>query len=401
MVQLRSAWSPIAAQFILNYPGCNVSEVSKDWSTDCSRTIKATFLMQKKLAIAREVTEVMGKAINAVVVSLRQTNVSEEHPLESVCRSIEKEFAKDSNLSVLFEKVKEVTNGLLKVVENKDEFPPIPLSELVEELRREPENSRRIHLEFIMDVASYGDRLYNVYPDLSVECSKTIKAAALLEATLAITVEASEVIEDTFTAVVHDLKNATDLKEHPLEVYCSRIEKAFAANSNLSASFEKAKKKAANLKSASRHPPYSRVILKSDLLLINQLIDSLAVPEFSNVVAFDSFTSLLKGKETLPMRAFIFAKSCQAVARKDQFADSMQNIYENTMRDFTPEITANDRLMKLLESLDKGVMWWVPKMLKIFYGYVANDAFLRKEVDSMAASMFPSASKEDLDFAKL
>ena len=25
MVQLRSAWAPIAAQFILNYPGCNVS----------------------------------------------------------------------------------------------------------------------------------------------------------------------------------------------------------------------------------------------------------------------------------------------------------------------------------------------------------------------------------------
>ncbi|KAK7595144.1 hypothetical protein V9T40_001577 [Parthenolecanium corni] len=292
-------------------------------------------------------------------------------------------------------------SGLLKIVENKDEFPPIPLSELVEELRREPENERHLHLSFIIAVASYGDRLYNVYPDLSVECSKTIKAVALLEATLAITVEASEVKGDTITAVVHDLENATDLKEHPLEVYCSRIDKAFAANSNLSASFEKAKTKAANLESASRHPPYSRVLLKSDVFLVIQLVDSLAVPEFSNMVAFNSFTSLLEGKETLPMRALIFAKSCQALARKEQFADSMQNIYEKTMGDVTAEITGNKRLMKLAESLFQGVKWFVPKMVKIFYGYVADDAILKKEVDSMAASMFPSASKEDLDFAKL
>ncbi|KAK7595147.1 hypothetical protein V9T40_001580 [Parthenolecanium corni] len=292
-------------------------------------------------------------------------------------------------------------SGLLKVVENEDEFPPIPLYELVEELRREPEDYRHLHLELLIDVATYGDRLYNVYPDLSVECSKTIKAAFLVEATLATAVEANRITGDTIEAVAHDLKNATDLKEHPSELFCSRIEKAFAANSNLSASFEKAKKKAANLESASRRPPYSRVLLKSELSLIVQIIDSIAVPEFARGLAFNSFTLLLNGKETLPMRAFIFAKSCQAVARKEQFADSMQNIYVKTMGDVTAEITVNKTIMKLLALLDKGVRWWVPKMVKIFYGYVANDAILKKEVDSMAASMFPSASKEDLNFAKL
>ncbi|KAK7595149.1 hypothetical protein V9T40_001582 [Parthenolecanium corni] len=292
-------------------------------------------------------------------------------------------------------------SGLLKVVENKDEFPPIPLSELVEELRHESEDTLIFHLSLIFAVASCGDRLYNVYPDLSVECSKTIKAAALLEATLAITVEASEITEDAIEAVAHDLKNATDLKEHPSELFCSRIERAFAANSNLSASFEKAKKKAANLENASRRPPYSRVFLNSMVSVSIQLMDSLAVPELAKMVACDSFTSLLNGKDTLSKRALIFSKSCQAVARKEQFADSMQNIYEKTISDVVPEITSDRRRVKLLEPSDSGVLWFVPKMVKIFYGYVANDAILKKEVDSMAASMFPSASKEDLDFAKL
>ncbi|KAK7595146.1 hypothetical protein V9T40_001579 [Parthenolecanium corni] len=515
---------------VASYGDC-LYEVSENWSTDCSRTIRAAFLMQEKLAISEEVSKVTKDAIKAVKDTLRKTNVSEEHPLESYCRSIEKDFAQNSNLSVLFEKVKEVTkldnvtcrlpysrvllksevslqlllidkldipelaklfagmsfkkfldnsdyspslmdifvktcvamakkerfsdsiqkifektlidtvpeigvpdraekfnsfskdgvlfwvpkmmrvfygyiagdpilkkefdslaavkfpkaqkedldfsNKLLNGLKNKAKFPPIPLYELVEELRREPVDvTRPCYLLFIMAVASYGDRLYDVYPDLSVECSKTIKATTLLEATLATTVEANEVIEDTINAVVHDLKNAADF----------RIEKAFAANSNLrlSASFEKAKKKAANLKNASSRPAYSPVLLKSFESLFIQMFHSLDFPKYANVWARESFPDL-------PI----------AVARKEQFFDSMQNIYEKTMGDVVSANAAKEELEKMVITDDGVMWWWVPKMMKIFYGYVANDAILKKEVDSMAASMFPSASKEDLNFAKL
>ncbi|KAK7595148.1 hypothetical protein V9T40_001581 [Parthenolecanium corni] len=510
--------------------GDRLYEVSKDWSADCSRTIRAASLMQKKLAITREVTEVMGNAINAVVVSLRQTNDSEEHPLESVCRSIEKEFAKDS-MSVLFEKVKEVTkldnvtrrppysrvlpksleslwqllidkldipelakvfacllftdfvykpdysplhmsmyifiktgvamakkerfadtiqrifektindmvpeigvpdwaenlkylsqdpvillelkifygyiaedpilkkefdslaavmfpkaqkedldfsNELLNGLKNKAKFPPIPLYELVEELRREPEDfTLSFHVLLIMIVASYGDRLYDVSPDLSAECSMTIKAAFLVEATLATTVEANKVILDKINAVVTDLKNATDLKEHPSELFCRRIEKTFAANLNLSALFEKAKKKAANLKNASSRPAYSPVLLKSFDSILIQMNHSLDFPEYANIFAPKSFRDLLTDRNTAPIRLIILHHFCQIARTLLKGIDRSEIIFGDP------------------ESL------WTQKIMKIFYGYVANDAILKKDVDSMAASMFPSASKEDLDFAKL
>ncbi|KAK7595150.1 hypothetical protein V9T40_001583 [Parthenolecanium corni] len=527
---------------VASYGDC-LYEVSENWSADCSRTITAAFLMQEKLAISEEVSKVTKDAIKAVKDTLRKTNVSEEHPLESYCRSIEKDFAKNSNLSVLFEKVKKVSKldnvtrrlpysrvllkselslqlllidkldipelaklfagmsfkkfldnsdhspsrmvifvktcvavakkekfadsiqrifektindtipeigvpdrveqfnsfskdgvlfwvpkmmrvfygyiagdpilkkevdslaaviELLNGLKNEAKFPPIPLSELVEELRREPEDFiLSFHVLFIMIVASYGDRLYDVSPDLSAECSMTIKAAFLVEATLATTVEANEVILDTINAVIIDLRNATDLKEHPSELFCSRIEKTFAANSNLSASFEKAKKKAANLKNASSPPAYSPVLLKSSDSILIQMNHSLDFPEYANIFARKSFRDLLTDRNTAPMRLIILAKSCQAVARREQFADSMQKIYEKTMGDTVQART-------LLKGIDRSeIIFWVPeslwtqKIMKIFYGYVANDAILKKELDSMAASMFPSASKEDLDFAKL
>ncbi|KAK7595151.1 hypothetical protein V9T40_001584 [Parthenolecanium corni] len=291
-------------------------------------------------------------------------------------------------------------SGLLKVVENKDEFPPIPLSELVEELRREPEDYRRTHLEFITAVASYGDRLYNVYPDMSVECSKTIKAAFLVEVTLATTVEADEVIEDTIKAVAHDLKNATDLKEHPSELFCSRIEKAFAANSNLSASFEKAKKKAANLENASRRPPYSRVPLKSPESLSQLLIDKLDIPELAKLFSGLLFTVFSEYLDYSPFRMDIFVKTCVAMAKKERFADSIQRIFEKTINDTIPEIGVPDRVEKFKSTSEDPFLLLQLKMMREFYGYISGDPILKKEFDSLAAVMFPKAQKEDLDFSK-
>ncbi|KAK7605263.1 hypothetical protein V9T40_007121 [Parthenolecanium corni] len=357
--------------------GDRLYKVSEDWSTDCSRTIRAASLMQEKLAIYEETSQVADDAIDA--------------------KHYEKDFAKHSNLSVLFEKVKEVTK--LDNVTRR-----LPYSRVL----LKSEESLRLLLIDKLDIPElaklfasiYGDRLYDVYPDLSAECSMKIKAAFLVEATLATTVEADKVIENTIATVSNDFGNATDVKEHPAELFCSRIEKAFAANSNLSASFEKAKKKAANLKNASSRSAYSPALLKSFESILIQMFHSLDFPEYANIWARSSFRELLTAQNISLTRVIIFARSCHAVARKEQFADSMQKIYEKTMGDAVQAFT-------LLKEIDRPEIifgdseyLWEQKM-KIFYGYVANDVILKKEVDSMAASMFPSASEEDLDFAKL
>ncbi|KAK7595152.1 hypothetical protein V9T40_001585 [Parthenolecanium corni] len=521
--------------------GDRLYEVSKDWSTDCSRTIRAASLMQEKLAITEEVSDVTGDAIDDVIDSLRQTNVLEEHPLESYCRSIEKDFANHSKLSILFEKVKEVTkldnvtrrppysrvllkspeslgsllidkldipelarffagrsfilflvntssddsasrmvifvktcvamarkerfadtiqrifektindtipeisvpdrvekynskngalfwvpkmmrvfygyiagdpilkkevdslaavmfpearkedldfsnNPLLESFLKKTEISPIPLSEFVKELRAERENDLFSHLTYMVMVASYGDRLYEVSKDWSTDCSRTIRAAFLMQEKLAITEEVSDVMEDAIAAVIVSLRQTNVSEEHPLESYCRSIKKDFANHSKLSILFEKVKE-VTKLDSVTRRPPYSRVLLKSPESSRELLIDTLDIPEFAKLFAVMSFKKLLDNSDFSPLRMGIFVKTCVAMAKKERFADSIQRIFEKTLIDTVPEIGVPDRAEKFNSFLKDGFLFWVPKMMRVFYGYIAGDPILKKEFDSLAAEL--------------
>lgn len=293
-----------------------------------------------------------------------------------------------------------ISNGLwLRNFQLKSQISPIPLSELIEELHHESLSFLYFHVTFMVLAASYGDRLYEVSKDLSAECSRTFRASYFMLEKLAISEEMRAIMDSAISDVQERVRNTEELEEHPLEVYCRKAEKEYAANSNLSALFEKAKKMAANFENVSRRPPYSRVLIKSNEALELLAIDRLVVAEFARLAAHFSFIGYLHIWDRIPSRMNIFVNTCLAVAKKEIFTDSIQSLYERTLNDTVPEITVNDRFQKF-SSMKDDVLFWVPKMMKVFYSYIVKDPIMKKEVDSVAATIFAKARNEDLDFSK-
>lgn len=294
-----------------------------------------------------------------------------------------------------------ISTGLLfKNFPMKTEITRIPLSELVEEMRLESSSFLRQHVILMALFASYGDQLYEVSTNLSAECFRTCRATSFMIKKLAISEESINIMGNAVDAVVDRVRSTEKLEEHPLEVFCRTIEKDYAQNSNLSALFEKAKKEAANFEKVGHRPPYSQELIKSEDSLKLLTIDRLDVPEVASLFACASFMSYVEPTKYFPSRKDIFARTCQAVAKNEKFADSIQSLYEKTLNDTVAVIAANDRVQKFASPANDGATWWVPGMMKTFYGYIAQDPILKKEVDSVAASMFPYAWKEDLDFSK-
>lgn len=288
---------------------------------------------------------------------------------------------------------------MLRVFRRRHSY--IRLSELTAELRHEPLDVLRSHLTLMVMVSSYGDSLYNLDTTLDEKCFKIIGAVTLMVQKLAICKEANKYIDDTIEAVARDLKNPRYLEEHPLELFCGRIEKDFAERWNISSTFGKKKKETPSFKSANLRSPYSPVILRSEDSMMSTLIDWLDVPELAKLIAHASFQEVIDGYAELPLRMHFFADSCQAVAQIERFAVSMQTNYEKTINFIVPEISAHNRHKKFEYSFDNHMMWWVPKMMRVFYHYIAEDPILKKKVDSMAPILRPTAEKEDLDFSRL
>lgn len=74
--------------------------------------------------------------------------------------------------------------GLVDSVDS--EISSIPLSELLSTFKRTHHDSVDAHLMFMLFIASYGDRMYNLPVDLSTECQRTARACTLMMQKLAV-----------------------------------------------------------------------------------------------------------------------------------------------------------------------------------------------------------------------
>lgn len=284
------------------------------------------------------------------------------------------------------------------------EIQPVWLSSVLSAFRRTAHEIVDLHLIFMIWVASYGDRLYNLHVNVSEQCWRTARANSLMVEKLAIGSEALNVMYEAVSSTTRDLKNRRELNEHPLEPVCRQIEKGYAENSNLSSSFEEARKDAAYFTSASRPPYFHKLISKEDMML--KIVEKSDIPEVSKLLAILSFRNVLNGERRLISdRSTVFARSCVAVAKIERFTDLMQRMFEETINDVRPEIMVNDRVEKYRSSVEYQKndvpSWWISRMMKIFYSYIRRDPILWKKVDDMAPIVGQSFKKEDFDFSKL
>lgn len=294
------------------------------------------------------------------------------------------------------------SRGLVDSKQN-NEILPISSSDLLKYFHSEDRLPGNVNLLFMLWVASYGDHLYDLPKDLSAECWRTARANSLMLEKLVICQESYRVMVRAVDRARQDLEDRTELTEHPLEPVCRQIEEGYA-NSNLSSLFEKARKDAANFEKVTHRPPYFQKLIGEEELIL-KMVEKSDVAELAKALAISIFRNVLRGCDSVSNRTTFFARSCRAVAKKERFAESMQRIFEKTINDVLPEIMVNDRVQKYTsseeyDSIGSLPLWWVPNMMKMFYGYIAKDPILKKEIDDMAVIMNQDASEEDLDFSK-
>lgn len=284
---------------------------------------------------------------------------------------------------------------------------PIPLSDLVEELRRESSDVRLMHLTYMFLAESYGDRVYNVSKNPSSECSTIMRATTIMLKKLAI----SEIVKGLDGKAVDEsikyLEGTKPLEEHPLESACKRIAKEYAENATLQVAFEKAKDEVAKSNVSSRST-YSQILFKFNSVksVAYEMVDRYTVPEFARIMAVLSFVTVSQVTNPSPFNWFsprlsFFAKSCQAVAAEEKFVDSMQSVFMKAVNDTISDIAVEDRQKRFKSYEFVGHYWWARTMMQTLYRYIASDATLKAELERKAASFSAVAKQEDLDFSKL
>lgn len=279
----------------------------------------------------------------------------------------------------------------------------IPLSEFFSTFRHQQHDSLEIQLSVMLLSASCGDRLYNLSADVSAECWRTSKAHSLMLEKLAFELEATKLMNTVKASVIKDLREFTELKEHPMELLCRGLEKQYAEEPKLKSIYEKAKKDAANFQNASNRPPYFCELQQSEGFM-SKLKDKWNDPELIKMVVYFSFSDLSKyfGQSKTPT---YFARTLQAVAKKENYTDLVQIILEKAINDILPEIIAKDGVKIYLATAKPKArvdsIWWATSMVKSCYSYIAKDPILKKEVDDMAAVVNEDAPKDELDFSKL
>lgn len=276
--------------------------------------------------------------------------------------------------------------------QRQNQSSPIPLSEFVNQPRNYflPQ-----HMATMFIVASCGDRLYDLSVAMSPECSRTIRATGIMWQNLALGNQVDEITTVAIANVIDQMAN-TSLQEHPLEEICKKLDKLYGENATLNTEFEKAKKMASEEKAVDR-PAYSRTLLTSEDSMSEAVVDWLDKPTFAKAIVHLSLrTEMSSTAAGNPTRAGLFLRSCVEVAKKAEFADSMQNLYEKAVDDAIA--STNGRLS---ETVRQDRHWLDSKPVKTFYKYVAENAALKKEIQSVAAIIGKDATTDDLDFSKI
>lgn len=265
--------------------------------------------------------------------------------------------------------------------DQQNEITTIPVSQLLDELQRQSDTGLfKAHMTAMFSIATYGHRLYAVSKDISPECSQTAIAASAMLKNLTMGFQVMELLELVTGHVdKEDLNISINLQEHPLEMVCRKLDKYFG-ESPLKGVLEYAKSKAADMKISNSRPPYLSTLITSQEQLDSLQKEWYDYPEWAEEWVLISFYAQLDVYTSDPeMLNLVFAESVVRVARKEEFADSMQSIFLRAVKDVLPQITNSS------SELRDEYFFWLPNLLKIFYSHIAEDPVLKKEVDNMAA----------------
>lgn len=193
-------------------------------------------------------------------------------------------------------------------------------------------------------------------------------------------------------------KSSHDSK-HPLELVCRKLERVFAEQPELKVAFEKAKN--GTFKGfTGRRPPYAKRVFTNPPSLGMFLMKKLTFPELARIVANEEVQNQLIEEDAFSNSTHLFVKSIVAVTRKEAFEESMQSLYEESLDEIVPRITAQKVHLDSLVLKVKKTFWFLPEILKIFYNFNKKKA-LKKEVVDMAAVVGKGYDKSDLDFSKI
>lgn len=264
-------------------------------------------------------------------------------------------------------------------------------------LRRQPEAMFRHHFGFMFTLAGFGDKLYDVEPDLSADCAATARAALRMLEQLRICEEVYQAVMSSMTAVEEDLRSGG--AEHPLELFCRKVGDTFGREPHLSATFEATKRAVKDAPPTTR-PAYSDTLIDSLEKLGKLLNKHLVVPQLAKSMAIESFRDQGNKTKAYTTRYHLLAKSVFAMAQKDQFNEPLQSLYEKTLEEILPEITKQEPGRSLVLD-DYRTLWFCPQMMRKIYGHIAENPHLLRELNHTAATLGQGYHKTELDFSKI
>ncbi|KAK7579788.1 hypothetical protein V9T40_000417 [Parthenolecanium corni] len=274
----------------------------------------------------------------------------------------------------------------------------ITLEQFQAEFRSEPPDLFRHHFGLMFTITGYGDSLYDSTKDVSADCALTARATLRMLEQLKICEEAYLVVISSIVASSSDIQNAK-LLEHPLELFCRRVTNSFRQKSYLQASFEVAKQAVKNSSTGGR-PPYSDNLINSLEELGQVLVNHSFIPELTKSMAIEAFRNQANKTKAYSNRYHLFAKSVFTVAKKDEFTQPMQNLYDKTLEEILPQITSN-MTGKPFVLADGKTFWFFPKMIRMIFDSIAQNPNLLQELKSTAAVIGKDYEKSDLDFSKI
>lgn len=277
----------------------------------------------------------------------------------------------------------------------------LTMAKLNRELRKEHKDFFSYHVLSMLIITAYGDHLYNITDEtISPECLKTVKATITMEMQLTIGKEMGSLLVTAIEDSMDEFGKDKGSTKHPLEFVCPRLEKAFAVKPTLNRSYENAQKNLMKGFTGGGRPPYSKELFVRKSAIGLFMMKKLKVPDIARYICNEEVQNQVEEGDAYSTRTHLFVKSIIAVAEKEQFAESIQRMYEQSLDEIVSQITPNVSIDTLLLP-DEKTFWFLPEVLKIFYKNLSKDAVLKKEIEDAAAVIGKNADKEDLDFSKI
>lgn len=274
----------------------------------------------------------------------------------------------------------------------------ITMEQLQAEFCSEPPELFRHHFGFMFTITGYGDSLYNSTIDVSADCALTAKATLRMLEQLKICEEVYHVVISSIVATFGDMQNTKPL-EHPLDFFCRRVVNTFEQNMGLSSAFADAKQ-AAKKGSTGGRPPYSNDLINSLEELGQVLVSHSFIPELAKSMAIEAFRNQANKTKAYSNRYHLLAKSVFTIAKKDEFTQPMQSLYEKTLETLLPQITSN-MTGKSFVLEDGKTFWFFPKMMRMVFDSIAQNNALMEELTKTATIVGKDFEKSDLDFSKI